>query len=508
MSLDLALTIARSGLAAVQRSLNQASQNVANAGTEGYTRKSLAQTAVTVGGQPAGLRSSDAQRAVDSALVARIQTATAGAAGAAARERLLSRIEQAHGVVGAGATLADSVAALQSGFLALRATPADAGEQRATLDAATTVAARLNEVSDAIGTARQQAQDGLVDEVASANAALREIAALTLRIRIGIEGDTAALEDQRDAAVARLAESVEVQAVRRPGGDMVIIARGGIVLPLDPDRDVLGVGHAAVTPGAFYGAGGTLPGVTLNGIDITAQLRGGRMGEYLALRDRTLPRLQAETDLAAANLAGRLAAQGLTLFTDRDGSSVPDTGQPYAGSSQLGFAGRITVNPAVALDPGLLRDGTDAVSGSPVGASDFTPNPSGGPAGFTTLLDRVLEFSFGANAAAGIAWAPIATAGLGPDGSLASPFAAPATLAGYAERVTTAQTAERAAATDSRTAAEALRNALRTRFDTASGVDVDAEMASMVQLQNAYAANARVMGTLQSMWDSLLGAVR
>jgi flagellar hook-associated protein 1 FlgK len=289
---------------------------------------------------------------------------------------------------------------------------------------------------------------------------------------------------------------------------MVVIARGGIVLSLDPDRDVLGVGLATVTPEAWYGAGGTLPGVTLNGIDVTAQVSGGRMGEYLALRDRTLPRLQAETDLVAATIAGRFAAQGLRLFTDSDGSAVPDTSLTYAGSSQLGFAGRIRVNPAVALDPGLLRDGTDAVSGSPVGASNFTPNPGGGPAGFTTLLDRVLEFSFGANAAAGVGWSAIATAGLGPDGSLASPFAAPPTLAGYAERVTTAQTSERAAATDSRAAAEALRAALRTRFDNSSGVDVDAEMSSMVQLQNAYAANARVMSTLQSMWDSLLGAVR
>lgn len=30
----------------------------------------------------------------------------------------------------------------------------------------------------------------------------------------------------------------------------------------------------------------------------------------------------------------------------------------------------------------------------------------------------------------------------------------------------------------------------------------------MVQLQNAYAANARVLGTVQAMWDSLLAAVR
>jgi len=33
-------------------------------------------------------------------------------------------------------------------------------------------------------------------------------------------------------------------------------------------------------------------------------------------------------------------------------------------------------------------------------------------------------------------------------------------------------------------------------------------MAAMVQLQNAYAANARVLSTAQAMWDALLGAVR
>jgi flagellar hook-associated protein FlgK len=30
----------------------------------------------------------------------------------------------------------------------------------------------------------------------------------------------------------------------------------------------------------------------------------------------------------------------------------------------------------------------------------------------------------------------------------------------------------------------------------------------MVGLQNAYAANARVLGTVQAMWDSLLATVR
>ena len=49
---------------------------------------------------------------------------------------------------------------------------------------------------------------------------------------------------------------------------------------------------------------------------------------------------------------------------------------------------------------------------------------------------------------------------------------------------------------------------LEARFAQRSGVDVDAEMAAMVTLQNAYAANARVISTVQRMWDDLLASVR
>ena len=121
-----------------------------------------------------------------------------------------------------------------------------------------------------------------------------------------------------------------------------------------------------------------------------AQLTGGRLGDYVALRDRTLPRYQAETDLIAATLADRFARQGLALFTDADGT-VPDPSQPYAGSAQIGLAGRLRVSAAVAADPGLLRDGTQAVAATMGGPTAFTPNPPGGPAGFTDLLDRVLD---------------------------------------------------------------------------------------------------------------------
>jgi len=505
MSLDLALGIARSGLAAVQRGLAQNAQNVANTDTAGYTRKAAPQGSLVVGDQPMGLRTAEARREVDAALLARLDASRAAAAGAAAREDLLSGVEAAHGT-GQGDGLADALAGLRGGLLTLRGAPADAGKQMAALEGARAVAEGLNRVSDAVGAARQRAQDGVIAEVAAANAALREIASLTLKIKAGGDGATASLEDQRDLAVARLSESLEVRAVRQPGGDLLLVARGGVVLPLDPERDALASAGATVSPGASF-ASGTLPGVTLNGLDVTGQLGGGRIGEYIALRDSTLPRYQAEADVLAGTLAGRLGAQGLRLFTDVDGA-VPDPALPYAGGALLGFAGRVRLNAAVEANPALLRDGTHAVAGAAGGPTAFTPNAAGGPAGFTTLLDRVLDHGFGAEAATGAPWPAIRTNGLGPDGTLASPFSAPPGLEAYAARLVAAQTGDRAAATDARAQAEGLRGVLEGKFASRSGVDPDAEMAAMVGLQNAYAANARVLGTVQAMWDSLLAAVR
>jgi flagellar hook-associated protein 1 FlgK len=45
---------------------------------------------------------------------------------------------------------------------------------------------------------------------------------------------------------------------------------------------------------------------------------------------------------------------------------------------------------------------------------------------------------------------------------------------------------------------------LQQRFDDASGVNVDQEMATLLQLQNSYAANARIMSALRDMIEALM----
>jgi flagellar hook-associated protein 1 FlgK len=124
------------------------------------------------------------------------------------------------------------------------------------------------------------------------------------------------------------------------------------------------------------------------------------------------------------------------------------------------------------------------------------------------LIDRILEYSFGDKKSNGVSWGGFATTGLGPDGSLSSPFGAPRAIEEFAALLTSFQTADSTAAGAAVASAKTLSDGLEARFTRQSRVDVDSEMASLVQLQNAYAANARVMSTAQTMWDTLFGSVR
>lgn len=511
MSIDAALLIARSGLMHTQRALSNAADNVANAESEGYTRKKIVAEAVSADGQGMGVRSLGPVRDVDTALVNEMNKRKSELAAAELRDSVLSRINEAHGDPAKSEGLGDLVGKLRTSFIELRYDPSQVVKQQAVvLNAAQNLTDRFNDLTRVVGEARQSVHEEIVSEIRQVNATLREIAQLTRRVveRSGAGMPTADIEDRRDLALDRLSESMGYKTIRQDNGGLLLLGSGGVTIPLSETGDAFSVSSAVLTPGSFYGSSGTLPPITMSGTDVTPMMAGGRLGEALRLRDQTLPRYQAELDIAATEIADRFEEEGLRLFTDQAGV-VPDSNIGYAapGSTQIGFANRIQVNSVVRANVSLLRDGTH-VQPPPPAVPYFTPNPVGGPAGFSLLVDRILNNSFGASNSQGTSWGGFATSGLGPDGSLSSPFGTPQTIEEYGIIVTAAQTADSSAASSAVETTKQLSDGLQARFNRQSRVDVDSEMASLIQLQNAYAANARVMSTAQTMWDTLFGSVR
>ncbi|MBB5692757.1 flagellar hook-associated protein FlgK [Muricoccus pecuniae] len=507
MSLDLALSIARSGLSHVNRQLAQTASNISNAGTAGYTRKEVQGQSVVAGAVLSGVRSAESARAVDTALVTEMNLARARSAASTARAGILEGVETAHGAT--GDSIGDLTAALGDAFVSLRDDPSDPLLQARIVDAADDLAERYNTVSTAIGTARQAAQDGMVKDVETLNDALRRISDLTdqilpLRAR---GASTADLEDQRDQAVVTIASIMQVRALPQPDGGITLITSGGLNLPLRSAEGPFSTDPMLVGPQAYYGTGGTLPGIRLGNTDVTARLGEGTLAAYVSLRDRELPLAQAELDISAASLASRFDRQGLRLFTGA-AEEVPDPSSDYKTGNWIGFAGSLRVNTDVEKSPRLVRDGTHSVASGAGGATAFTPNGATGPADFTTLLDRVLNQTFGTEVTAGTSHPSFATLSLGPAGNLSSSLRSARSLGDYASQLVATQTAVRAEAEEAGKMSGDLLAALESRFSAQSGVDMDKELAAMISLQTTYSANARLLSAVQGMYDTLFQAVR
>jgi flagellar hook-associated protein 1 FlgK len=503
MSLQGALAIATGGLDNISYGMAALSQNIANASTPQYALETATQTSVTAGGQPDGVASGITIAASDPALQNQVAAQTSSASEATTISNALSTLQPVLGSVGSGNDLGSQLTNLQSAFSTLLTDPGNTTQQSAVVSSASSLASGINALAASYGQATQSAQNSLVSGVAQLNTALATIGTLNTQIiLLQSEGvSTADLQNQMSAAENSVSQLVDASFVTQTNGSVAVITAGGAQLPTT-GSPTLSIDNATTAPSVYYPGGG-LPGIMLGSTDITSQITGGSLGANITLRDSTLPSYQASLDEFSEDLSKRFAAQGLTLFTDSTGT-IPQSNGGAGQSGYVGYSETIQVNPTVLANPSLVRDGTNAVTGSATGASAFTPNPSGGDAGFTTLINRILTYGLGDDVQAGVSQTPMATTGLGNTGTLSTGFGAQTTLTGYANALTAAQSADSASATSQASDATALQTSLQSKLTTATGVDLDTELGQMVTLQNAYGANAHVISAIETVFTYLM----
>jgi flagellar hook-associated protein 1 FlgK len=182
--------------------------------------------------------------------------------------------------------------------------------------------------------------------------------------------------------------------------------------------------------------------------------------------------LTAQTTSTAA----QDSSLGLNLFVDT--GNAPYTGSLDGLGQQLGFAGRISVSGAVIANNALLVQNT-------------TTTPIGDVARANYLYNQLTSAAY--------ADPPVATGGLG--GSLTG------TVGQLISQTMTYQGNQAAAADSANSSHGDAMTALNSRMNSEYGVDVNGEMARLVQLQAAYSANARVVSAVQAMLNALGQAV-
>ena len=166
----------------------------------------------------------------------------------------------------------------------------------------------------------------------------------------------------------------------------------------------------------------------------------------------------------------------LPLFTD---ASSLYTGTITSTGSQLtGYAARITVNAAVLADPSKLTvyNTSPATQAGDTARSDF-------------LYNQLTSGTFTYSPKTGL-------------GSTATPFKG--TLTSYMQQFLSVQANASTSATQLQQGQNVVVSALQQKMNSTSGVNIDAEMANLISLQNNYAANAHLMSVVQTMMTSLM----
>ncbi|MBR0843998.1 flagellar hook-associated protein FlgK [Bradyrhizobium liaoningense] len=169
----------------------------------------------------------------------------------------------------------------------------------------------------------------------------------------------------------------------------------------------------------------------------------------------------------------------LPVFTD--GGQALYTGAITASGSQMtGLAGRIAVNTQLVSDPTRFS----VYNTSPVT-----------PAGDTTRSD----YLYSQLTSAVFSYSP--QTGLG---SSSQPFTG--SVSNYLQQFLSVQGNAATQATQLQQGQSVVVSTLQAKFNSTSSVNLDSEMSNLIQLQNAYAANAHVMSVVQTMMNTLLQA--
>lgn len=460
------LATAYSGLAAARAGIDVTGQNIANAGTAGYTRQRVSQSSIpaaqtgfmrgtaALAGQ--GVSVDGIARLASLTLDAGVRVASGSSAYADARATALAALENGLNEPGDDG-LASKLDAFWSSWSELSSHPDDPGAASAVIGAAKTVASALASGSKAID-AQWTSVRGTVDgQVQQLNDAASQVADLNGRIRTALAsgGNANELLDQRDQLTQQIASLAGGTVRQNTDGTVdVLIGGNAIVQGTDARSVALGGGQrmadgAAVTltwtsgtAGAVALSGGSIGGNLSLLAPATANGTGGALAEASASYD------QVATKLASA--VNAVHATGMT--------PTGATGTPF-----FSLAAGVPAAQGLSVVP---TDGSGLATRNAAGELDDS---------FTDALSRLGATSDGADRS----WATF-VAGVG--------------------------SASRSAASESTLTGLALTNA-RTQQQSSAGVDLDEENVNLLSYQHAYQGAARVLTAVDEMLDTIINRV-
>lgn len=484
MSISATLSNALSGLTAASRGAQVVSTNIANANTEGYARREIQQSPRSVAGVGAGVQVDGVNRIIDQTLQRERRLSEAAVGNARVATDFYNSFLKLVGTPDDPASLTSSINNFESALLEASYRPDSEARLFDVFTAAQTITKKMNAISEGIQSAREDVDSNIAAEISYLNQTLQQISDLNAEVvrAQGSGQDNLSLLDHRDRLVDQISQTVSIRQLPRDNGAIALYTQTGGLL-LDAKPAVLEFVATAPISADMTVDSGALSELILNGdpVDIKgpySPMAGGSLAALFEFRDELAIDAQANMDSIAQSLVTRFEDVNLdSTLLPGDAGLFTDAGNALDPVGIVGLSARLSVNSAVNPNAGgeiwRIRDG--------IGAT--TP----GPAGETSLLLASLDALNTAQVPLGGSFGSAAR----DMSNLTSSFVS---LIGQSEQVS-----------ENRMSFETSRLLGLQQEEQSNGVDTDQELQKLLLIEQAYAANARVIQTADELIQTLIG---
>lgn len=437
------IAIASTGLKAARAALEVTSQNIANAGTDGYVRRSVALTEQSANNLRAsygevtqlGVRVSGITRNVSAFSQSEVRRTTSDAARADTLVDGLTNLSD----TADNSSVFTAITNFQSALSQMTSSPANSSLRANVVEAARTMAQSFNSANAGL----QSAVTGAQSEASSGVSELNDLASSLATLNKRISGDTdpannsAGLLDQRDTILQQMSALTNINTtfnddntvtVTLPGSPASTLVDHGTANSLSMNTGTDGNISFAVGANAFTPTGGSLAGqqqVISAGVTAKANL------------DTIANSMMTTINDAQANGVDLTGATGSAMFS---GTGAANMAMVLTSPNQLAAAS--------AGSSASSQNGTNL--NAMIGALD-SANVSG----------QMNDYLFGLSSAV-------------------------------------------ASNTTMRDALDTIASNAKTSLAAASGVDLDTEAAALIRYQQAYQASSKVIQIASTLFDQLL----
>jgi len=310
MSLSQAIQTAVSGLQTTQRALQTTSDNIANANTDGFTRKEVEFSNVNLLGQGVGVEIGRISRSVDEFLLRQIRDTQGVTNNFEVRDKFLQEIQALFGTPDSDNSISSGLTDLKNAFEALALTPENQAFQFEAVGEARELALRVSELATNVQRLRAEADSEIARLTGLLDRGIQNISDLNVQVSRGLVlgQETGSLRDARDRELEAISEIIDIQSIENSDGRVDLFTKGGRTLlngsiTINVAHTAAGATNAVTqylnpTDAGYPGA---ITGIFVNGStaaadDITPEITAGQLNGLIDLRDQVLPNLQSELD--------------------------------------------------------------------------------------------------------------------------------------------------------------------------------------------------------------------